>query len=226
MHTIQTAFDNISTKYDEQRKKLIPCLDDFYGLPITAIDIDLPNPQVLDIGAGTGLFSAFLLKRFPEARLTLIDISEKMLEVARLRFKDKPDVKFIVANYAEYNFDSEFDIIISALSIHHLDDREKENLYKNIFDMLKPGGIFINSDQISGDTPYLDNMYKNLWKDYVEKSDLSKEEIRNAYNRTTLDKFSTLRLQKDWLNEAGFSVVDCIYKYLNFIVFFAKKQGV
>jgi tRNA (cmo5U34)-methyltransferase len=179
--TLQTAFDNISKNYDEQRKRLIPCLNDFYGLPITAIDLDLPNPQVLDIGAGTGLFSAFLLKRFPDARLTLIDISEKMLEVARQRFKNNLNAKFIVANYSEYNFDVKFDIILSALSIHHLDDREKENLYKKIYSMLKPGGIFINSDQVSGDTSLLDSMYKNLWKDYVNKSGLNKEEIAEAF---------------------------------------------
>ena len=49
----------ISQKYDEQRKKFIPCFDDFYGVSVSVASVDTENPNILDIGAGTGLLSAF-----------------------------------------------------------------------------------------------------------------------------------------------------------------------
>lgn len=112
---------------------------------------------------------------------------------------------------------------ISALSIHHLEDQQKADLYKKIFLMLRPGGLFINSDQVLGRTPYLDSLYKSLWKTSIEKSGFPKDEILAAYERTKLDKEATLQQQLHWLEEAGFSEVDCIYKYLNFAVMLGIK---
>ncbi|WP_090821228.1 class I SAM-dependent methyltransferase [Paenibacillus sp. yr247] len=36
-----------------------------------------------------------------------------------------------------------FDCVISAFSIHHLEDQAKQNLYERIFKLLKPGGVFV-----------------------------------------------------------------------------------
>lgn len=78
MSEIQRNFDAISEKYDEQRKKLIPRFDDFYGISVSLATVDTETPNILDVGAGTGLLSVFLMERYPEASFTLIDISEKI----------------------------------------------------------------------------------------------------------------------------------------------------
>lgn len=118
------------------------CFDDFYGHAISVIEVDVERPQALDIGAGTGLFTSFLLKKYPDAQLTLIDISENMLDAARTRFGSKVDVSYIVDNYVEHVFEEKYDIVLSALSIHHLPDEQKERLYKKCFTLLEPGGVF------------------------------------------------------------------------------------
>lgn len=221
---IRTKFDDISLEYDRQRRNLIPCFDDFYNIAISMIETTAVKPKVLDIGAGTGLFSSFLLKEILNAKLTLIDISEGMLNVAKQRFKDVSKVEYIVGDYTQYNFLDNYDIIISALSIHHLTDEQKIALYKKVFSILKPNGVFVNCDQVLGNTEYLDSMYKKHWKNKIEESGLPIDKIRSAYDRIKLDKETPLSRQLTWIREAGFSDVDCVYKYYHFAVMYGRKS--
>jgi len=223
MSDIQQKFDAISKKYDEQRKKFVPCFDDFYGAAVSVASVDSENPGIMDIGAGTGLLSAFLMKRYPEASFTLIDISEKMLAMAKDRFGNNSNVKYIAADYSKYDFVDKYDIVISALSIHHLEDKKKEELYKKSYSILKENGVFINADQVHGETPFIENLNKTTWRQYVETSGLPEEEILAGYERVKLDRDTSLEQQLDWLKEAGFCDVSCIYKYYQFAVMFGRK---
>lgn len=222
---ISNSFNDVSQKYDEQRRKLIPCFDDFYGIATALATSNKKAPVILDLGAGTGLLSSLLLTKFPDASITLIDISEKMLEVARLRLQMYPNVNYVVADYTNYLAQEKYDIIVSALSIHHLDDVQKFELYKNSYSNLNDNGIFINADQVLGETAYLDSLYKSDWISKVEASDLSEEEIASAYERTKLDKMSNLEDQMKMLKSVGFLDVDCIFKYYNFIVLYGIKSS-
>lgn len=224
MSLIQEKFDEISKKYDSQRRMIIPCFDDFYGICASLADVETNTPQILDIGAGTGLLSYFILNRYPEARITLIDISEKMLDVARQRFSGNENIKYVVGDYSKINLSEEFDMVVSALSIHHLEDADKKELLKKIYSILKPNGIFINADQVIGETSFIDSLNKRKWKESIEKSGLTKEEIISAYDRMKLDKEATLKQQLEWLAEIGFKDVSCIYKYYSFAVMFGRKE--
>lgn len=113
---------------------------------------------------------------------------------------------------------------MSSLSIHHLSDEEKRKLYVNIFSLLNENGIFINADQVKGHTPWIEHLYKNDWKKKVELSELTKQVIEAAYERTKLDRMATLEDQLEWLKESGFEDVDCVYKYFNFVIFFGRKN--
>ncbi|MCO1602503.1 class I SAM-dependent methyltransferase [Desulfosporosinus nitroreducens] len=220
---VKVKFDENSGQYDGQRKKLIPCFDDFYSIAISLAEANNNNPNVLDVGAGTGLLSFLILKKFPNANLTLIDISEKMLEVAKVRFKGNLNVTYINDDYTNYKFNEKYDVIISSLSIHHLTGDEKKQLYRNIYACLNENGVFINADQVLGETPFIESLYKRDWKYKVENSGLSKEEILSAYERVKLDKMSTLDDQINWLKGIGFTDVDCVYKYFNFVVIYGRK---
>ena len=223
MDDIQRMFDAISKEYDQQRRKFIPCFDDFYGVTVSAATTNTANPNILDIGAGTGLLSSFLIKRYPNATFTLIDISEKMMEIAKKRFSNYPNVKFIIEDYTKYNFTEKYDIVASALSIHHLEDDNKKALYKKIHSVLSRNGVFINADQVHGETPFIETFNKTIWKQSIENSSLSMEEKLAGYERIKLDKESTLNEQIEWLNNIGFTDVSCIYKYYHFAVMFGRK---
>lgn len=221
--SIKEQFDNISKTYDKQRKQLLPCFDDYYNLALNALDFNGEIPEILDIGSGTGLFSAFVLQKYPKARFTLIDLSEKMLDMAKERFKDKPNFQYIAADYTQFNFTKKYDIIISALSIHHLSAADKEKLYQKCYNMLNEKGIFINADQVLSPSSEIESMYTKLWHEFVEQSGLTQDEIQKAYERVSFDNPSTLADQLRWLNNAGFKNADSIYKYYQFCVLYAKK---
>ena len=85
--SIKSVFDKAAQSYDQARRQLVPCFDDLYGTALDLIPFATDSAiRVLDLGAGTGLLSAFIAETFPHAHLTLVDISEGMLDQARKRF--------------------------------------------------------------------------------------------------------------------------------------------
>ncbi|MDD9268004.1 class I SAM-dependent methyltransferase [Paenibacillus sp. GCM10023248] len=223
---ITSKFNEIAEKYDSQRRKLIPCFDDFYQTAASLVEADTASPRILDLGAGTGLLSSFILEKYPAAKVTLIDLSEGMLDVARLRFEGQPfDLTIVAGDYTAFESSEPFDCIVSALSIHHLEDEDKQKLFHCIYRLLKPGGIFVNADQVQGASPYLDRLYRSDWEAKIEATDLSPEALKAAYERTKLDRMAPLNQQLNWLQACGFADADCIYKYYNFVVMYARKPA-
>jgi tRNA (cmo5U34)-methyltransferase len=220
---VNNKFDKIAFKYDEQRKHLVPCYDDFYSIAVSMISTDLENPRILDLGSGTGLISFLLKKIYHNAEITLIDISKNMIDVAKARFKNYENITFVVGDYVNYIFDDKYDIIVSGLSIHHISNEDKIHLFSKIYRILNPHGQFVNADQVLGGTPFLDSLYKLRWKEHVEKSPLPAEEKAAWYDRIKLDDEAVLEDQLTWLKQIGFRDVDCVYKYYNFVVIYAKK---
>jgi tRNA (cmo5U34)-methyltransferase len=218
---IQTAFNLAAAEYDGLRRILIPCFDDFYGTAVQVIPFERSKPlKILDLGAGTGLYSGMVQALFPNAEFTLMDFALEMLEKAQARFAGlgkSPEV--LVGDYAETDFGNAYDLIISALSIHHLPDANKAKLYSRIYQALNPGGMFIDADQVLGKTAHLDRLYRQNWLDAVQALSVSAEELAAAQKRMEFDRLAPLDLQLSWLETAGFQDVDCWYKNFSFVVF-------
>lgn len=213
MNKIASAFNEIAAKYDQQRRFLIPCYDDFYKMIVELAVSHLPNPKILDIGAGTGLLTSFLIPKFPDADYTLIDFSDEMLNIARQRFQGMNNITYITADYKGFVASEQYDIIVSALSIHHLTHAEKSSLYKGIFKSLRTGGVFINGDQFLARTQETEEWYHKLWVDKIESTSLGEKEKQAAYERMKLDIPATVEDNLLWLEEAGFANSDLFYKY-------------
>ncbi len=78
MHGVKETFDAIASRYDNQRRWIIPDLQGFYGAAVWAAALPAKSPSILEFGVGTGLLSGLLLDAYPRASITLMDISEKM----------------------------------------------------------------------------------------------------------------------------------------------------
>lgn len=226
MTALKEQFNTVSAQYDQQRPYLIPCFDDFYGAA-NALLANRPQARtVLDVGAGTGLFSYFLYQQRPDLAFTLIDLAPEMLAVARQRFAGLPGFAFRELNFITEELPGHYDIIISGLAIHHLPDAEKSLLYQRIYQVLNPGGLFINADQVLGRTAGFDAFNRQHWKRTVLASGLPDEAVQRAFERIKLDDFGTLEAQLRMLEAAGFQEVDCVYKNLSFAVLAAVKDDI
>lgn len=223
MENVKHQFDEVSQKYDSQRRSLIPCYDDFYSACLPLIEALPDAARILDIGAGTGLFSYFIYQQRPELHYTLVDISGDMLAVAEERFYGLDNFSYKELDFATEDLPGKYDIIISGLSIHHLEDAGKAKVYQKIYEALNPGGLFVNADQVAGRTLGFDKYYKGQWRKTVLNSGLEQEAIQKAFKRVELDKFAPLEVQLQMLSKAGFNDVDCIYKNLNFVVICGSK---
>lgn len=222
---IQHTFNAVSEKYDSQRKKLIPCFNDFYAMSLKLSEEVVDINNILDIGAGTGLLTAYYTEKYPHAKIDLVDISEEMLLKARERFEGNENIQFILQDFAALESElSKYDLVISALAIHHLTDEQKEKLYSKIYACLRPGGMFINADQVLGSTEFAEKIYTETWRNMVEgHTELTDEEKISAFERIKLDRMSGLAAQLQWLTKAGFRDAQNFYQYYNFVVFASIK---
>jgi tRNA (cmo5U34)-methyltransferase len=225
MEQIKKAFDEIASLYDAQRRWIIPEMDDYYRAAVWAAECANPRPAILDIGAGTGLLSALIIRKYPGAYLTLVDLSEPMLSMAKERFAGRKEVRYITGDYSSVDFAGRYDLICSALSIHHLEQDDKRRLYKKIFDHLHPGGIFVNADQVLGETPEINRRYIAYWDEFLEPCPLSSDEKKQVlYRRDTFDRNEKLPVQLAWMQDCGFTSIDVVYKNRLFVVFTGRRK--
>jgi tRNA (cmo5U34)-methyltransferase len=217
----RAVFDKTAISYNHDRAKLIPCFDTFYRW---AVDLIPPGADhILDLGAGTGLLSAFIRARFPDARLHLIDSSEPMLVQARERFAGDQEAFCELGDYRTAAWGSHYDAVVSALSIHHLENEAKRALFAKIHSALKPGGAFINAEQVAGSTPELERRYKQLWLEQVRALGAAEQQITESLFRQEEDRCASVEDQLAWMRAAGFEDVDCWFKDGRFAVFAGTK---
>lgn len=208
-----------ATTYDRERRRLIHCFDEFYGTVgelVARFCSDSPN--ILDLGAGTGILSAAIVQRVPSARLHLLDTSAEMLQQAASRLADWQP-KITVHSLSDNLPPGPFDAIVSALAIHHLNDTEKRRLYSRILAELSPGGIFINAEQVSGRSKRLQNLIEAVHLDRARALGSSKAEIDGAIQRMSYDQCATVSDQVAWLDEIGFEDSECLFRSFRFAVF-------
>jgi tRNA (cmo5U34)-methyltransferase len=220
---LKEKFSTGAEEYDQQRKHVIPCLEDLYYITSELPHLKTPSPKILDLGAGTGLLTNYLFKKYPEAHYTLLDISEEMLNVAQRRFKESSQFSYVVADYLEYDFEDQYDLIVSSLSIHHLNHSDKKFIYCKIYKSLNLGGVFLNADQVLGPGLVNERHYQKNWKEKIEVRGLTESEKKFIFDRMKLDNPATLADNLEWLQSCGFKDVDVYYKYYNFCILYGKK---
>lgn len=210
------VFDATASTYDRDRSRLIPGCDAFYRW---ALELIPPQAKtILDLGAGSGLLTVLLRARFPRAHIHLMDFSEPMLALARERLIGDDNLTFHCVDYVAEFLPEDLCAVVSSLSIHHLEDDGKRAVFHKAHAALKPGGVFVNADQVAGPTTELDDRYKALWLAQVRELGATEEQIEASLYRQREDRCSPAADQLAWMREAGFADADCWYKEGRFAV--------
>jgi tRNA (cmo5U34)-methyltransferase len=224
---IQELFDRGAASYDLHRQKVIPCFDDFYNTLVELIPFEKNEEfTFLDLGAGTGLVTAFILEFFPNAQARLVDLSEQMLQKAEKRFQRDDRVKgYHTMDYAVQLPEGKYELVVSAMSVHHLTHGKKKQLFKLIHTHLLPGGSFIHADLILGDTPKMEAIFQDKWVKHIRGTGIKGDTLKQILERMAQDQPSKLKDQLTWMTAAGFHEVNASFEYDNFAVYAGVKQA-
>jgi tRNA (cmo5U34)-methyltransferase len=112
---------------------------------VAAATADVRVTQVLELGTGSGETARRVRDLHPEAGWVGIDASEAMLGRARERL---PDADLLVQRLEDELPPGPFDLVVSALAVHHLDDAGKRDLFARVARVLRPGGLFVLGDVV------------------------------------------------------------------------------
>jgi len=233
-------FIQMAEDYDRMAPFFVPQYDFLQREMILQSRIaNIPRPAIVDLGAGSGLFLEKALAVNPRAFCYWVDSSPAFLAVAQRRLarfgKQVTYINSAIESEWKNQVGRPVNAIFSMSAIHHLDRHEKQAAYRDCFEMLVPGGWFINTDEMRGldETAYRAAL--DFWVNHVnEAGQHVPAELQgharqwlqhfDHWKQRNIDQFDRPKTKGDdlhesvldqvrWLNEIGFSQVDIFVKY-------------
>lgn len=187
-----------------------------------------PSPHsILDLGCGDGILGRYLLSRFPTARGIFADFSEPMLKAVRETVRDRPRATVVPADFGSSEWTAAIapfgplDAVVSGFAIHHQPDDRKVAIYQEIYDLLAPGGVFLNLEHVASATPAGEALFDDFFVDHLHAYHASRDpQVERAaiaqkyYNRPDKveNKLTPVDVQCQWLRDIGYRDVDCFFK--------------
>ena len=170
--------------------------------------------RVLDLGTGDGVTLALVLSARPEANGVGLDFGAEMLRRARARFAGDRRVEI-----ARHDLDQplpadlgRFDLVVSSFAIHHCSPARQRALYAEVFDILRPGGRFVNAEHVASPTAELHHAFLAALGRRPGDDDPSNQ-------LTPVEQHLT------WLNAIGYRDSDCFWKWRELAVVAGTKPA-
>ncbi|NEO26880.1 MAG: class I SAM-dependent methyltransferase, partial [Kamptonema sp. SIO4C4] len=186
-------------EFDTNIRQLLP----YYDEMLEAIVLCLPTEakRILELGCGTGELTRKLLHHCPDAHVTAVDYSPRMVDFLQAKLDlqgEKDRVKVVhldfgawANNEAHIDFTGHFDAVISSLAIHHLSDRMKEKLLQKIAHSLNPSGCFWNADPVLPEFPELANIYKQSRQKWAQQHNIDLDTVRSKVGKSETQGYSS-----------------------------------
>jgi tRNA (cmo5U34)-methyltransferase len=196
--------------------------------------------EIVELGSGDGSLAEALLARFPQATLTALDGSEtmRMEATARLEpFGARARVAaFDLASLDWWDRMFGADLVVSSLSLHHLNDTKKQYLYKAAAERLSPRGAILIADIVEPQHPAARRLAAERWDalarqqaDAIGAPELFRRFLDERWNHfrfpDATDLPSALLHHLMWLRHAGFVAVDTFWMEAGHAVFGGFRQA-
>jgi tRNA (cmo5U34)-methyltransferase len=157
--------------------------------------------RVLDVGSGGGRLLTLVKSVRPGAQCVALDFSPTMLQVLREKFGGDRTTTIVEHDFSRPLPElSSFDAVVSSFAIHHVAHERKRSLYREIFEHLNPGGVFLNLEHVASPTLGLHHQFLHALGNLPETEDPS-------------NKLLDFEVQLAWLRQIGFAHVDCHWKW-------------
>jgi len=223
---VNTFYDSISKKYTESIKRCVPRYNEMLCSLFDYLRPDFNPKEILELGCGTGNLTQLIVLKYPNAKITAVDISEESINECKSRIT-LGNIEYINCDFRELSFaNSMFDLVLSSISIHHIEDKAKEELFRNLFLWQTPNGILSFCDQFRGESKFIYNKHIETWKAYAQEQNVSNEEWEMwMKHQQDHDYHATLSNHTKWLNEAGYSLIDCTRRFLLWTTILAEKNN-
>lgn len=226
--------------YIEGVRKGLPCAVEQIDVMLRVIDAGgRIVRRFADLGCGSGILAGAILFKYPAAAGVLVDFSDAMLGEARKQLNRYDDqLKFFNADLSHRDWlrkierEAPFDAVVSGYAIHHLTDPRKRELYREIFNALDPGGLFINMEHVSSASPWVETISDSLHVDSIynfhtasgaskSRSEVARELAHRPDQQANM--LASAEVQCEWLTQCGFQDVDCYFKIFERAVFGGRR---
>lgn len=221
---VRDHFDSEADAYDDLIPRLIPGYFEQEREILAAIPFVHEMPiRVADLGCGTGALSRTVLDAFPAATLAGFDIAPGMIEACRERLAGFGGrVSLSLADIDGDDLGGPYDVVVSGLAIHHLEDESKRRLFRRVLEALEPDGVFLIREIVLGETAEETERLHAGWRSFMRDNGVDDAHWFEKYLHE--DRPTSLRAQLAWLEEAGFDDVRALWSRLNFAVFGGRRS--
>jgi tRNA (cmo5U34)-methyltransferase len=162
---------------------------------------------IVDLGGGSGRLAEKIAQRFPDCQVVVVDQSEPFLALASKRLDAFSDRGRCVLSQLQDGWERELDsppaALVSMSAIHHLVPAEKQSLYRRCFEVLRPGGVLLNGDEVrpAGDAEFrrlLDAWWAHMQQVMAEgQLSAEMEAVLQRWKERNLDRFDAPRVSGD-----------------------------
>lgn len=228
---IRRRFDNDVERFSNLETGQSATMDAPLILDLISQCAATTNPKaesLLDIGCGAGNYTLKFMHYLPIKKVTLIDLSQPMLDRARQRVaaaNSKVEIRTLQGDLRQIDLGEEtYDLAVAAAVLHHLrNDAEWLDVFENIYASLKPGGTFWVSDLVAHQIP---GIHKTIWQRYGAylrqlKGEQYQKDVFDYIEKEDTPRSLTYQLQA--LEKAGFSQTEVLHANTCFAAYVAVK---
>ena len=195
--------------------------------------------KVVDLGIGSSFFTYYFLKKISNSRVIGMDGAKMMIKLAKNRLNQFSDyIQFRVGDFRDIGrlfLDiSDVDVVISSYALHHLDIKEKINIFAVLKKLLRNSGWFINADLIIAESQAIEDRVQDIrvngivtrakGKDNRFKDLKSTNKFIHDLEENESDQPLPLSKDLELLSNTGFINVDVLWKEYREVVICAQKK--